>query len=120
LSREFVHASSFRSASEVGHTCRGSINLQEARIHTDESNNLIISGSSGQTFHLKAQNELDRKKWLTALEYARHRAIRTAESGACKCPVHFLPRAQPDYHEYNSPAFCWMQCATRLQTKTRT
>lgn len=38
----------------------------------------IISASS-QAFHLKAQNDVDRKQWLTALEYARHRAIKQDE-----------------------------------------
>uniref|UniRef100_A0A1I7ZDC3 Oxysterol-binding protein n=1 Tax=Steinernema glaseri TaxID=37863 RepID=A0A1I7ZDC3_9BILA len=69
-----------RSQGEVGHSCRGSINLQEARIHTDSATHHIIVSGSSQTFHLKAQNELDRNAWLTALEYARHRAIKRADS----------------------------------------
>uniref|UniRef100_A0A915B9Y3 Oxysterol-binding protein n=1 Tax=Parascaris univalens TaxID=6257 RepID=A0A915B9Y3_PARUN len=69
-----------RNQSEVGQSCRGSINLQEARIHTDTATNSLTISASSQTFHLKAQNECDRKQWLTALEYARHRAIRAAES----------------------------------------
>ncbi|VDK58590.1 unnamed protein product [Anisakis simplex] len=69
-----------RNQTEVGQACRGSINLQEARIHTDNATNSLTITASSQTFHLKAQNECDRKQWLTALEYARHRAIRDAES----------------------------------------
>ncbi|TKR77101.1 hypothetical protein L596_018135 [Steinernema carpocapsae] len=69
-----------RSQNEVGNSCRGSINLQEARIHTDAATHHIIVSGSSQTFHLKAQNELDRNAWLTALEYARHRAIKRADS----------------------------------------
>uniref|UniRef100_A0A914C1C2 Oxysterol-binding protein n=1 Tax=Acrobeloides nanus TaxID=290746 RepID=A0A914C1C2_9BILA len=69
-----------RNCNEVGLACRGSLNLQEARIHTDPTtNNLIISASS-QSVHLKAQNEIDRQQWLTALEHARHRAIKQADS----------------------------------------
>ena len=44
------------------------------------TNNIVISASS-QTFHLKAGNDVDRQKWLSALEYARHKAIKQAESG---------------------------------------
>ncbi|KAK6033847.1 hypothetical protein COOONC_28648 [Cooperia oncophora] len=43
------------------------------------TNNIVISASS-QTFHLKAGNDVDRQKWLSALEYSRHKAIRQAES----------------------------------------
>lgn len=76
-----------RNSLEVGQSCRGSINLQEARIHTDKAtNNLTISAPS-QTFHLKAQNELDHEQWFRALEYARHRAVRAADSGFFSCPL---------------------------------
>ncbi|KAK0416292.1 hypothetical protein QR680_012401 [Steinernema hermaphroditum] len=74
------YLSYYRNQNEVGHSCRGSINLQEARIHTDSATHHIIVSGSSQTFHLKAQNELDRNAWLTALEYARHRAIKRADS----------------------------------------
>lgn len=30
---------------------------------------------------IKAQNDLDREAWLKALEYARHRANKEADSG---------------------------------------
>uniref|UniRef100_A0A7E4ZZZ4 Oxysterol-binding protein n=1 Tax=Panagrellus redivivus TaxID=6233 RepID=A0A7E4ZZZ4_PANRE len=70
----------YRGREEVGHACRGSLNLQESQIHTDPATcNLTISASS-QAFHLKAQNEVDRQEWLNALEYARHRAIKKADS----------------------------------------
>lgn len=71
----------FRNSSEVGQSCRGSINLQEARIHGDKATNSLIISAPSQTFHLKAQNELDYNKWFHALKCARHRAIRAAESG---------------------------------------
>ncbi|PIO64383.1 hypothetical protein TELCIR_13990 [Teladorsagia circumcincta] len=68
------------SPSEVGQSCRGSINLQEARILSDKITNNIVISASSQTFHLKAGNDVDRQKWLSALEYSRHKAIRQAES----------------------------------------
>ncbi|CAJ0597352.1 unnamed protein product [Cylicocyclus nassatus] len=70
----------YRNPSEVGQSCRGSINLQEARILSDKVTNNIVISASSQTFHLKALNDVDRQKWLSALEYSRHRAIKQAES----------------------------------------
>ncbi|KIH45016.1 hypothetical protein ANCDUO_24949, partial [Ancylostoma duodenale] len=69
-----------RNPSEVGQSCRGSINLQEARILSDKITNNIVISASSQTFHLKAGNDVDRQKWLSALEYSRHKAIKQAES----------------------------------------
>uniref|UniRef100_A0A0R3RJ87 Oxysterol-binding protein n=1 Tax=Elaeophora elaphi TaxID=1147741 RepID=A0A0R3RJ87_9BILA len=76
----FFHCNLFRNSSEVGQSCRGSINLQEARIHADKTTNSLTISAPSQTFHLKAQNELDHEKWFHALECARHRAVRDAES----------------------------------------
>ncbi|KFD65521.1 hypothetical protein M514_01429 [Trichuris suis] len=70
----------FRNKGEVGHTCRGSINLQGAFIHTEDSCNFVVSnGTTTQTFHLRASSEVERQQWVTALELARVRAIRAAE-----------------------------------------
>jgi hypothetical protein len=33
------------------------------------------------TFHLKAASEVERQKWVTSLELAKHRAIKAAEAG---------------------------------------
>ncbi|KAK6009027.1 hypothetical protein OSTOST_26076 [Ostertagia ostertagi] len=74
------HHPHYQSPSEVGQSCRGSINLQEARILSDKITNNIVISASSQTFHLKAGNDVDRQKWLSALEYSRHKAIRQAES----------------------------------------
>ncbi|KAF1762022.1 hypothetical protein GCK72_010283 [Caenorhabditis remanei] len=69
-----------RNPSEVGHTCRGSINLQEARVHTDKTTSCIVISGQSQTFHVKPQNEMDRQQWVNSLEYMRHKAITKAES----------------------------------------
>ncbi|CAJ0941006.1 unnamed protein product, partial [Mesorhabditis belari] len=69
----------YRNQHEVGESCRGSINLQEARILSDQVTNNIVISASSQTFHLKAGNDVDRQQWLTALEYARHEAIKRAD-----------------------------------------
>ncbi|KAL3182613.1 hypothetical protein MRX96_034529 [Rhipicephalus microplus] len=49
----------YRNQAEMAHTCRGTISL---------------------TFHLKASNEIERQKWVTALELAKARAVRMMES----------------------------------------
>lgn len=71
----------FRNPTEVAHTCRGTINLVSAVIHTVDSSNFVISNGGTQTFHLKASNEIERQRWVTALELAKARAIRMTESG---------------------------------------
>lgn len=63
------------------HTCRGTISLHGAVIHTEDSCNFVISNGGTQTFHLKASSEVERQKWVTALELAKAKAIRQLESG---------------------------------------
>ncbi|XP_055945892.1 oxysterol-binding protein 1-like [Argiope bruennichi] len=70
----------YRNPNEVAHTCRGTINLVSAVIHTVDSSNFVISNGGTQTFHLKASNEIERQRWVTALELAKARAIRMTES----------------------------------------
>lgn len=70
----------YRNQAEMAHTCRGTISLVSAVIHTEDSCNFVISNGGTQTFHLKASNEIERQKWVTALELAKARAVRTMES----------------------------------------
>ncbi|XP_050689095.1 oxysterol-binding protein 1-like [Eriocheir sinensis] len=71
----------YRSQAEMLHTCRGTISLHGAVIHTEDSCNFVISNGGTQTFHLKASSEVERQKWVTALELAKAKAIRQMESG---------------------------------------
>ncbi|XP_077551516.1 oxysterol binding protein [Haemaphysalis longicornis] len=70
----------YRNQAEMAHTCRGTISLVSAVIHTEDSCNFVISNGGTQTFHLKAVNEIERQKWVTALELAKARAVRMMES----------------------------------------
>ncbi|XP_076045090.1 oxysterol binding protein isoform X2 [Oratosquilla oratoria] len=70
----------YRSQAEMLHTCRGTISLHGAVIHTEDSCNFVISNGGTQTFHLKASSEVERQKWVTALELAKAKAIRQMES----------------------------------------
>ncbi|KAM9446469.1 oxysterol-binding protein 2 isoform 2-T2 [Clarias gariepinus] len=65
----------YRTQAEMAHTCRGTINLATAHIDTDDTCNMMLS-SGGRTYHLKAATEVERQKWVTALELAKARAIR--------------------------------------------
>ena len=66
----------------MSHTCRGTINLANAFIHTEDSCSFVISNGGTQSFHLKASSEVERQKWVTALELAKARAIVVMESGS--------------------------------------
>ncbi|CAD7087772.1 unnamed protein product [Hermetia illucens] len=64
----------------MAHTCRGTISLHGALIHTVDSCTFVISNGGTQTFHIKAGNEVERQSWVTALELAKAKAIRAIES----------------------------------------
>uniref|UniRef100_A0A8C2G935 Oxysterol-binding protein n=1 Tax=Cyprinus carpio TaxID=7962 RepID=A0A8C2G935_CYPCA len=73
----------YRSQAEMGHTCRGTINLATANITVEDSCNFVISNGGTQTYHLKASSEVERQRWITALELAKAKASRMqAESGS--------------------------------------
>ncbi|XP_014863392.1 PREDICTED: oxysterol-binding protein 2-like isoform X3 [Poecilia mexicana] len=65
----------YRTQAEMAHTCRGTINLATAHIDTEDSCNIVLS-SGGRTYHLKASTEVERQRWVTALELAKAKAIR--------------------------------------------
>lgn len=69
----------YRNQAEMTHTCRGTINLATAFITTSDSCTIVISSGGNHTFHLKATSEVDRQKWVTALELAKADAQRMLE-----------------------------------------
>lgn len=80
----FIHPVFHRTQAEMGHTCRGTINLATANIAVEDSCNFVISNGGAQTYHLKASTEVERQRWITALELAKAKAVRMqAESGEC-------------------------------------
>ncbi|CAH1802241.1 unnamed protein product [Owenia fusiformis] len=70
----------YRNQAEMAHTCRGTINLANAFIHTEDSCTFVISNAGTQSFHLKASSEVERQRWVTALELAKTKAISLIES----------------------------------------
>ncbi|XP_071449037.1 oxysterol-binding protein 1 isoform X4 [Hetaerina americana] len=81
---------------EVMHTCRGSISLHGAIIHTEESCSFVISNGGTQTFHIKAFTEVERQRWVTALELAKAQAIHLIESDA----HHSSPSDEDEENEF--------------------
>lgn len=71
----------FRNQAEMSNACRGTINLANAFIHTQDSCSFVVSNSGTMTFHLKAQSEVERQRWVTALELAKSKAVTLIESG---------------------------------------
>ncbi|XP_045903086.1 oxysterol-binding protein 1-like isoform X2 [Micropterus dolomieu] len=65
----------YRTQAEMGHTCRGTINLATANIAVEDYCNFVISNGGAQTYHLKANSEVERQRWITALELAKAKAV---------------------------------------------
>jgi hypothetical protein len=72
----------YRSPNEMEHTCRGTINLADATISSEDLCHFVVSNGSVQTFHLKAANEVDKQKWISALELAKNKAKQYSNSSA--------------------------------------
>lgn len=65
----------------MAHTCRGTINLVGAMVETLDLCSFVITNGGTQTFYLRAASEVERQKWVTALELAKAEAIQMSESG---------------------------------------
>lgn len=74
----------------MAHTCRGTINLATAHIDTEDACNIVLS-SGGRTYHLKASTEVERQRWVTALELAKAKAIRMMNDQSGKGTSHKQP-----------------------------
>ncbi|KAJ8416481.1 hypothetical protein AAFF_G00357690 [Aldrovandia affinis] len=84
----------YRTQAEMGHTCRGTINLATANIAVEDSCNFVISNGGAQTYHLKASSEVERQRWITALELAKAKAVRMqaeSDDSGDDCPSSSSP-----------------------------
>uniref|UniRef100_A0A672HRA9 Oxysterol-binding protein n=1 Tax=Salarias fasciatus TaxID=181472 RepID=A0A672HRA9_SALFA len=80
----------YRTQAEMGHTCRGTINLATANIVVEDSCNFVISNGGAQTYHLKANSEVERQRWITALELAKAKAVHMqaeSDDSGDECPA---------------------------------
>ncbi|XP_076001365.1 oxysterol-binding protein 1-like isoform X2 [Genypterus blacodes] len=86
----------YRTKAEMGHTCRGTINLATANIAVEDSCNFVISNGGAQTYHLKASSEVERQRWITALELAKAKAVHMqpeSDDSGDDCPL--PPTSEP-------------------------
>ncbi|XP_041088445.1 oxysterol-binding protein 1 isoform X2 [Polyodon spathula] len=91
----------YRTQAEMGHTCRGTINLATANITVEDSCNFVISNGGAQTYHLKASSEVERQRWITALELAKAKAVKMqaeSDDSGDEAPV----SSQGDKSEFQS------------------
>ena len=70
-----------RTQEEMAHTCRGTINLAGAFVDSIDATNFVITNGPSQVYHLRALNEVERQRWVTALELAKAKAVKNLESG---------------------------------------
>ena len=83
----------------MAHTCRGTINLVTAHIDTEDACNIVLS-SGGRTYHLKASTEVERQRWVTALELAKAKAIRMMNDQSAEPTIRAsLPNVKDIYHK---------------------
>lgn len=102
---------SYYSQAEMAHTCRGSIRLQGAMIHTEDTCNFVISNAGTNTFHLRACSEVERQRWVTALELAKAKAIKVSDSEYMS-----NTEDEEDYDESPSPGGDKAELQTVLKT----
>jgi hypothetical protein len=67
----------------MAHTCRGTINLVGAVVETLDPCSFVITNGGTHTFYLRAASEVERQRWVTALELAKAEAMQMSESGKC-------------------------------------
>lgn len=94
----------------MSHTCRGTISLHGALIHTVDACTFVVSNGGTQTFHIKAATEVERQQWVTALELAKAKAIQAMESGLYQRNIIHFPsgvhqREGQGERENQSPIF---------------
>ncbi|XP_012376223.2 oxysterol-binding protein 2 isoform X2 [Dasypus novemcinctus] len=66
----------YRNQGEMAHTCRGTIILSTVHIEAEDTCSIVLS-SGARTYHLKASSEVERQQWITTLELAKAKAVRT-------------------------------------------
>lgn len=68
-----------RNPMECNQSCRGSIHLESAILHSYDSCSFDVS-SGPKTFHLRAHNEVEKQNWISAIELAKVRLIRQMDA----------------------------------------
>ena len=80
----------------MAHTCRGTINLNNAIIQSEDSFHFVVTNGGQQTFHLKASNELEKQKWVSALELAKNKSKQYSNQNNLTNPISGFNSNQTD------------------------
>ena len=83
VSNLFLLFAGNRNQAEVSQTCRGTIIVENVEIQTGVGCNFVLTSGAARTFHLRATTEVERQRWVTALELARTKARSFQDSGEC-------------------------------------
>ncbi|CAG0901667.1 unnamed protein product [Darwinula stevensoni] len=75
----------YRTQAEMSHTCQGTMTMHGETIITEDSRNFVVSNGATQTWHLRASTEVDRQRWVKALELAKAKAIKMLELDMTTC-----------------------------------
>ncbi|KAL5111722.1 Oxysterol-binding protein 2 [Taenia crassiceps] len=77
----------YSNANAVSHTCMGTIDLTNVTIFSKNSpTSFVLRENRGRSYHLKALNEQDKRRWLAALTSAKSKFLQTnndPESDSC-------------------------------------
>jgi len=57
------------------HTCRGTVYLESAHLSSNDACHFVISNGS-TVIHLRTSTELDKQRWMSALELAKQKALK--------------------------------------------
>jgi hypothetical protein len=57
------------------HTCRGTVYLESAHLSSNDACHFVISNGS-TIIHLRTSTEIDKQRWMSALELAKHKALK--------------------------------------------
>ena len=89
----------------MAHTCRGTINLCNAIIQSEDLYHFVVSNGGQQTFHLKAPNELEKQKWVSALEIAKNKAKQFGYGNSAVIGAGFVGGNQQDSDDEDNGGF---------------
>ncbi|EUB63617.1 Oxysterol-binding protein 2 [Echinococcus granulosus] len=105
------------NASAVSHTCMGTIDLTNVTISQKNSpTSFVLRESRGRSYHLKALNEQDKRRWLAALTSAKSKllqSINDPESDSCSDDLNSYV---PSRHSAGSNKLVQNNCASNWRS----
>ena len=74
-----ISSSLYRKQEEMGHCCRGTVILAGAIIDRVDHCHFVVTNGPSQVFHLRASDEVERDKWVTALKLVQEKATQAGK-----------------------------------------